>query len=403
MEPGKYDKYWKASVPVAAGIFAAYVYSGMQTPIPGLDQDVADGLEAELHEVRTADGLTLRVKRYANPGAAPVLFCHGFDGNGFEFDLPRTGRNIAVFLARAGYDVWISSFRGCGREPYLCDCVEWDHSIDHLAIYDAPALVDYVSGATGKKPFWIGHSMGGMVLYMYLQGVKFEGENRVVSDPELIALHNSKIAGGIPIASPPAFWWPRLHPFQVFTESSLGRSLVGMLVLYMRARARLFPRFRVGTRIQRLYGGRPRLMKSLSRSPLGLLLYCRRNTDSETTTSLLRWAADDVSCKMFAQLADGIWNIHFRQYFPITSHEAPYDYTRNMGLLSAPLLFVTGDKDFANWEGIREYGHQAVSSEDRSIVTFQGYGHTDLVMGKKVEEDVYPVVREWLDERSAAV
>lgn len=150
----------------------------------------------------TPDGVTLRVKRYANPGGQPVLFCHGFNGNGFEFDLPREGYNMAVYLARRGFDVWISSFRGCGVEPYLCDGGDWSHSIDTLAILDAPTLVDGIIAETGKQPFWIGHSMGGMVLYMYLQGVRFEGDPadcHVVSDPEVLAERHAKLKGGIAI------------------------------------------------------------------------------------------------------------------------------------------------------------------------------------------------------------
>lgn len=398
MEESTADRLFKAAALAGCGVYGAYIYAGLKTPLPGQDQDVAGGLNVEKHEFTTPDGLTLRLKRYANPGGTPLLFCHGFDGNGFEFDLPREGHNIAVYMARNGYDVWVSSFRGCGREPYVSDAGDWKHSIDHLAIYDAPTLVDGVSGETGKKPFWIGHSMGGMVLYMYLQGVRFGDGGRVFSDPDLVEERSGKLAGGIPIASPPAFWWPRLHPFQVVTESSLGRSLIGAAIVAMRVRGRVVHRFRVGTRILQLYGNRPRLMKALSRSPIGMLLYCRRNTDSETTTSLVKWGADDVSTRMFVQLLDGVWNINFRQYFPITFREQPYDYTMNMDLLRVPLLFVTGDNDFASWVGIKRYGYDRVTSEIKGLVTLPGYGHTDLVMGRDVEQDVYPVILEWIQE-----
>lgn len=394
-EPGR-DRAFLAMLLAAGAVAGAYVYMGLKTPRPGEDQDVALGLEVERHEFLTADGVTLRLKRYANPGGNPVLFCHGFQGNGFEFDLPREGKNIAVYLARRGYDVWVSSFRGCGPEPYNCDCAGWLHSIDELAIFDAPALVDGVIGITGKSPFWIGHSMGGMVLYMYLQGVRFAGGGQVVSDPALVAERNARILGGVPIASPPAFWWPRRHPFQVGTELSLGRGALGLYVMWNRFRALFAPRVRIGTGIRKALGNRPRLLKAVSRSPLGLLLYNRRNTDSETTTSLLKWAGDDVSARMSVQLMDGVWNTHFRQYFPLSFRKDPYDYTMNMHLVTAPMLYITGDKDFANFVGIRKYGYERNASADKEFVMLPGYGHTDLVMGKTVEEDVYPVIAGWL-------
>lgn len=405
MEEKTGDRLFAAALAGSAALAGTYIYMGLKTPEPGQDQVVADGLTVESHDFVTADGVTLRVKRYANPGCPPVLFCHGFNGNGFEFDIPREGFNMAVYLARRGYDVWISSFRACGVEPYKCDCGDWDHSIDTLAIMDAPALVDGIIEKTGMNPYWIGHSMGGMILYMYLQGVRFEGDPAdciVVSDPEVLEERNAKIAGGIAIASPPAMWWPRHHPFQIISESSLGRSLVGLYVLSSRVRTRIARKVRIGSSAKALVFNRPKGIKALSRSPIGIMLYCRRNTDSETSTSLVKWGADDVSARMSVQLADAVWNINFRQYFPFIFRHDPYDYTMNMNLIKAPMFFISGDKDFANWEGIKRYGHDRVSSEIKKFTMLPGYGHTDLVMGRRVAEEVYPLLTEWLDELSGA-
>jgi len=393
----KSDLAFGAALAASAAVAGAYVYSGLKTPLPGQDQDVARGLTEEKHTFTTEDGVCLCVKRYRNDGGTPVLFCHGFDGNGFEFDLPREGKNMAVYFARLGYDVWISSFRGCGMEPYISEC-DWQHSIDDLAIYDATALVDGVIAETGKKPFWIGHSMGGMILYMYLQGVRFDGEDIVVSDPALVADRNTKLSGGIAIASPPAMWWPRHHPFQVITESSLGRSLFGASILAMRLRGRFAPHVHIGKGIKAAVFNRPRAIKFLSRSPIGIMLYCRRNTDAETSTSLVKWGGDDVSARMYIQLVDAIWNINFRQYFPLIFKREPYDYTMNMPLITLPMLYVTGDKDFANYVGIKRYGYDRISSSEKGFVNFPGYGHTDLVMGRNVEEEVYPVILDWMRE-----
>ena len=400
MDGARHDLTFAAMLAGAAAIMGGYIYMGLKTPLPGIDQEVAGGLTVEDHEFTTPDGVTLRVKRYANPEGTPVVFFHGFNGNGFEFDLPRQGYNMAVFLARRGYDVWITHFRGCGVEPYRCDDGNWAHSIDTLAIFDAPTLIDNVSRITGKKPFWIGHSMGGMVLYMYLQGVRFEGdpgEFHVVSDPALVEERNSKLAGGIPIASPPAMWWPRHHPFQIVSESSAGRSILGTMVLWNRLRGGFAPRVRFGSNAKRSVLNRPRGLKFLSRSPIGIMLYNRRNTDSETSTSLVKWGADDASARMNVQLIDNVWNINLRQYFPFIFRADPYDYTLNMQLIAAPLLYITGDKDFANWEGIKRYGFDRVSSEDKQFVMLPGYGHTDLVMGKNVAFDVYPLIADWMD------
>jgi len=89
------ERIFAGMVAAATAIAGTYVYMGLKTPLPGQDQEVAGGLTVEQHDFVTPDGLMLRVKRYANPGGQPVLFCHGFNGNGFEFDLPREGYNMA--------------------------------------------------------------------------------------------------------------------------------------------------------------------------------------------------------------------------------------------------------------------------------------------------------------------
>ena len=381
----------------AGAIMGAYIYAGLKTPLPGQDQDVAQGLNVERQEFKTPDGLTLRLKRYANPEGTPVLFCHGFGGNGFEFDLPREDRNMAVYFARSGYDVWISSFRGCGVGPYDCDGGDWRHSIDHLAIYDAPALVDGIAGVTGKKPFWIGHSMGGMVLYMYLQGVRFEGEWKVVSDPGLVAERNERLLGGIAIASPPAMSWPEGHLLEVMNGSSIGRAILVAYVMAARFRSLLTPHVRTGSAPRRYLGKHPRVIMVLARSPVATLYY-RPNTDADTAVSLAIWAGDDVSGRMSVQLSYSYLNKDFFQYFPLRFSERPYDYTDNMDMISLPMLFIAGGKDSMYSHGIKRYGFDCVASGQKEYVELPGYGHTDLVMGRNVAQDVYQLILEWMRE-----
>jgi hypothetical protein len=41
----------------------------------------------------------------------------------------------------------------------------------------------------------------------------------------------------------------------------------------------------------------------------------------------------------------------------------------------------------------------SVGSEDKEIHSLDGYGHVDLLLGKNAEQDVYPLVIDWLDQR----
>jgi hypothetical protein len=67
------------------------------------DMDYDTGLAIEEWDFVTEDGAVLKGKRYVNEGAQPAILAHGFLGNGYEFDLPRRDRNLAVHLARFGW------------------------------------------------------------------------------------------------------------------------------------------------------------------------------------------------------------------------------------------------------------------------------------------------------------
>ncbi len=65
-----------------------------------------------------------------------------------------------------------------------------------------------------------------------------------------------------------------------------------------------------------------------------------------------------------------------------------------------------GDDGFVTKKSLRD-SYDAVSSKDKSIAIFgkaQGYltnyGHCDLILGKDSEKEVYPVLLNWLDERT---
>lgn len=380
---------------LSLGLYGYFAYLGLRTPLPGQDQDVSEGLAIERHEFETADGATLRVKRYANPDGAPVLLCHGFGGCGTSMDLPRVGHNLAVHLARQGYDVWVSSWRGCGHAPYNSECDSWDHTIDDLAVYDAPALVDGIAEATGKKVFWIGHSMGGHILYMYLQGVRFD-DGHVISDPELVREHHGKLAGGVTIGSPPGFSYSKGDPFYVAFKSRPGTAFLNL------ARQAMLQKEITDPCVTRIGGEdglarmNPRLVMAMSRNPLLTFTYCRANTDKETSTSLAKWGMGDVSAGMYVQLFSSMLDERFLEHPGRSAPESQYDYTAGMGMISLPIFFLTGTEDFANPHTIRRLGFEQVSSTTREYVNMEGYGHTDLIMGRNVSSEVYPMICEWL-------
>jgi len=103
-----------------------------------------------------------------------------------------------------------------------------------------------------------------------------------------------------------------------------------------------------------------------------------------------------ISGRMSVQLTSGFYYKDFLQYFPLLFSEEPYDYTDNMRLISLPILFIAGGEDDIYSQGIKRYGYDHVVSGQKRYVELPGYGHTDLVMGRNVSQDVYPLMLEWM-------
>ena len=360
---------------------------------PFEDPEYDADFETRIESVFTEDGVELKLKRYVNEGAQPVLLVHGFLANGYCFDLPYKDHNMALYLAEHAYDVWIASFRGCGREPYRCETKNWNHSVDHLAALDAPAFVRGITRSTGKRPVWVGHSMGGMVLYMYLQGTRLEQSNRdfhVVSDPDLAAEHNRSILGGITIGSPPAFYsggkeWP-----EVMLGMPFSKTLTGWMIQYLRWGNRFFPRLSLEG-VPGVADSFPRVARILAaKGPFAASFYNIENVYPDVGYSLLKWTGDSVSTRMMAQILAMSRDCDLKDYY------RRHNYTQKMGLITAPLFFISGSEDLAGPENIRIYGYEKVSSELKEFKLYPGYGHTDLVMGKRVAEEVFPDILSWI-------
>ncbi|HOW82450.1 MAG TPA: alpha/beta fold hydrolase [Spirochaetota bacterium] len=129
---------------------------------------IAD-ITAEISMIKTADGAALALTRIptkqgANP-AGPVILLHG-NYSKRNFWISPGGVGLARFLSESGWDAWIPELRGHGLSPktQAYAKITAEDQIRH----DLPAIQDYVMSATGRKPFWIAHSFGGVYLYFSL-------------------------------------------------------------------------------------------------------------------------------------------------------------------------------------------------------------------------------------------
>ena len=113
--------------------------------------------------VTLASGDVLRLQRFtgAAPGP-PVLMLHGAIENGRIF-YSGSGKGLAPYLARNGFDVYVADLRGRGKStPPIGPTSRFGQT--EAIIEDIPACVEAIRGLRGPVPQrWVAHSWGGVL------------------------------------------------------------------------------------------------------------------------------------------------------------------------------------------------------------------------------------------------
>ncbi|KAL7694586.1 putative AB-hydrolase lipase domain, alpha/Beta hydrolase [Plasmopara halstedii] len=140
----------------------------------------ARGYDVEEHKVTTLDdyiltmyrlpksykesqsNVTTMAKKFA------VYLIHGLLHTSFTFVSNFRNQSLAFIMADAGYDVWLGNNRGTTwsneHVTYSTDSDEyWDFSWQEMALYDMPAMINYVLNTTRQSSLsYVGHSEGTM-------------------------------------------------------------------------------------------------------------------------------------------------------------------------------------------------------------------------------------------------
>ena len=303
---------------------------------------------------RTRDGWELALGRRLPRGPArrpPVLLCHGLSANRWMLDPGVEGRSLAAFLAGTGFDCFALDLRGHGgsrRGPPLA--AGW--TFDTYLAEDVPAALDAVRGATGEeRVLWVGHSLGALLGMAACQA------------------HGGRIAGLVAIAGPVL-----MPPFP------------GAVRLLLPAGGR-FNRF-LAAMAAPLAGALP--------LPVVEGIVARDNVERFAYRRLMANGIEDVPPGVFAQLRDWVRTQAFR------SRDGARDYRAGLAGCRQPALFVGAPLDrlappasaragFERWGGPKEFflaGRRAGLSAD--------YSHTDLLLGRRAPDEVFPRIRDWL-------
>ena len=319
---------------------------------------------SEQSSTTTEDGHTLNVYRHLPPGKPKgvVLCLHGLGATHFNFQFPGPS-DMAGYLAREGWDVWVTGLRGDhDSKPPKGGGHGHGYSFDHFVQWDLPAVMAHVKEHAGAtRIHLLGHSMGGLLAYAH---VATHGEAGIAS----ITTMGSPLGFEERAAVMDNQMWlesvvKRLPWLPIRTIARAGVPLVGLL-RNRRVMQRQFHAPNVDIRhTQRA------MWNSLSNVPRGVLL----------------------------QFADWVRNYAFR------SRDGGVDYRASLERLTVPLLVIAGKLDVLARPGnvlralaVVQGGkkQQLVLGKDEGCE--HDYGHIDLIFGVNAEKEVFTKVAAFL-------
>lgn len=320
----------------------------------------------EVHFATTADGWTIALHRYSPEKtmeeARPVILCHGLGANRFNFDLGE-GRSLACYLRDRGYDTWVVDLRGAGHSsrPRWFNRFSYGWTIDDHIEFDLPAAIGLVKELTGAEAVnWVGHSMGGLVMYAYLaRGGEGIGSVAAIASPGYFGGDGLKMpyVGLIRLFT----WLPAFH-FEYLARGAAP---------FVASVAPWLDRMTINAGNM----GRPTIARALV------------NLVSDISMGVMRQFIRSMKAGCFMS-ADG-------------SRRYQDDY----GKITVPMFLGVGSRDGLVGKRAVQKVFEAVSSEDKRFKVFGrehgnliDYGHGDLLVGDRAEQDVFPEIEAWLSD-----
>ncbi len=323
--------------------------------------------------VETPDGWHLPLYRYrpaADPNAnasqtraraAPVILCHGLGANRFNLDFDET-LSLARYLRARGRDVFVLELRGIGNARFAGGAkTRW--SFDDYVRFDVPAALQRVRAITGARAVdWIGHSMGGMVMYAALA---------VPDNPA-----RDDLRALVAIGSPAAFEEHRwLRPIMLGTPllTLIPPPIISFFI-------RLLSPF-VGW----------------FNPPFAQIFANLKNVDGRV--------ARRAAYNLFGASAPGVM-LQFSSFVrsgKLQSVDRQVDYSDGYRRIDKPLLLFAGNADWLAPVSSVRYLFERAASANKVLVECgvangfgADYGHGDLMVGRAAPTEIFPRVEAFL-------
>lgn len=330
-------------------------------------------LQGEIHHPKTSDNWDLTLEHHSPKKNTigkkyPVIICHGLIGNRNYFKI-KEEESIVFRLTSEGYDVWLLDLRGrtdAGTPSLFFGDKTYDFSFDDYATKDVEAAISYVLSKTGaEKVNWIGHSMGGMVVYT-----------------KIGTFQEKRIANLVTLGSPFSFYNPTKNLQTLNKFSFLLRFIP---VIPSASISHLESDYKI----------------PLPEKPFLRLFYYKENTEPSVEHALKSVSTNNESPNVFKQFANGV------KTGEILSLDGNTSYTKNLKNINVPVFLIAGRRDHLGTPMIVRHVYDNIGSKDKTMVVAsraeghtEDYGHVDLVMGTHSDTDINVPIVKWLNDRN---
>lgn len=363
------------------------------------------GENSDIYYVTTDDNWKLALKHVrGGSDKPPVILCHGLNYNDRFYTL-NPEISLAAYLAQAGYDVWIVSLRGSGSStkwvfklaergmqgyelyqqadeenwmglalggiqmlsnlaqdqftnvtvnPAYCNWV-----LDDYSFHDVPAVLRFVRQKTGQeKVFWVGHSMGGIIMLCYL-----------IKNPD------SNICGLVTVGSQ-----------LTMPPGQLVNDYINQLQFL---------------RLAELSGDSEKMKaaRKVAEDTSNDMFFSPSNRDPQVISMLNSIGTDTPGVGVLGQYLELIASGELKTF------DNSFNFAQNAQEISVPYLIMGGAADCLAPPQVQQYLYRSVSSTDKQVVILGNqdgfsvdYGHNDSLISQSAKSEVYPVILKWLDE-----
>lgn len=289
------------------------------------------------------------VRKYVTPDGPKVVLVHGFAQNRYTWH--NSSRSYSAWLAGAGFDVYNLELRGHGESRSGSSNESFERYVD-----DAVS----VAGSLSEPAFWVGHSLGGAVVYGAATRMPVRG---VVGIGALFRFAQANKA---------------LNLLCKLSTTLRAQKLLGGV----NVRTRL-----AGQLLGRLYG-----ISDVAGYAFPISGWAPGSMEPEVLAERLERGFDWTSVQIWLEMAR--WGAT-----GAFAYEAAWSRT------DVPLLVVAGDLDHLMLPEDARVAFDRSGSSDRTLVVLDDYttghhwGHLDLILGRVAPDHSWPLLRDWMRAR----